>query len=107
MVILGSFSALFCENLAVTREWLVIERHARKFGVVGVCVIHMGTFDLEHVKVNSGSLRALFSEWLIVERTRRKSGPLGVSDIMGIFDLEHVWVIRCTYWKIVLFNQVP
>ncbi len=64
--------------------------------------MHVGIFDLEHVKVIWGHSVHFSENWavtqqlLIVERNGRKVG------VYVIFDLEHVrviWVIWCTFPK--------
>ncbi len=77
--------------------------------------MHVGIFDLEHVKVISGHLVHFSENWgvtqkrLVVEQKRRKFGPWGVCNMhVGILTLNIsrlFGVIQCTFLKIGTVTQ--
>ncbi len=59
-------------------------KRTKIWGVGGVCNMHVGIFDFEHVEVSWGHLVHFFRNWaitqkpLIVDRNGRKFGSLSV-----------------------------
>ncbi len=54
------------------KKWLIVERNWGKLGLMDVCSItsmHIGIFDLEHVKVILGSFGALFPKFDCYSKT--------------------------------------
>ena len=81
--VIWGHSVHFSENWPETQKRLIVEQNRRKCGPGGVCIMHIGIFDLEHIKVIWGHSVHFSENWavtqkrFIIERNGRKFGPRG------------------------------